>query len=180
MSRVVDWGFFLGQDKDMNFKKSFSFGLSALLFAVIFSGCGHKSAPTTVLFNGECRLEVKSQTDHSEILVDGVEVGHDEALLQVPCGERLVEVHKSGYIPYLQYFPVSIDRPVSVSVTLQKRSRLVNLALESSLIEKVRGPIVVAKKDKKSNDASAPAQATTSPSGSGSGAGQWTQYEDWL
>jgi hypothetical protein len=149
-------------------------GIVSLL---VFVGCfGPKSAPTTALFNGECRVEVESKTDHSEIMVDSVEVGHDKVLLQVPCGERYIEVRKPGYVPYAQYLPVSVERPLSVSVTLNKRQQLPNLALEASLIDKVRGPIVAVKKS---------AQEGTSEAKSDSQAPAATEkqsdrYEDWL
>ncbi len=148
------------------------------VFVVALAGCfGPKSAPTTALFNGECRIEVESKTDHSEILVDSVEVGHDKVLLQVPCGEKLVEVRKPGYVPYAQYLPLSVERPLSVSVTLEKRKALPNLALENSLIEKVRGPLVVAKKSAEQAGSSGESTDKSAPSTQEK---QSDRYEDWL
>jgi hypothetical protein len=154
-----------------------------IYFAIVLllASCSKKQAPTTVLFNGECRVEVASKTSHAEILVDSVEVGHDKVVLQVPCGERYVEVRKPGFIPYAQYLQVSLESPLSVTVELDPRKALVNTALEPSLIEKVRGPKNAPNKEGVQPTAAAatgtPLEAT---SNSNSGEEKWTKLEDWL
>ncbi len=149
----------------------------------LFSGsvfllrCGHDQAPSTALFNGECRVEVKSKVAGSEILMDGVPVGHDAALLQVPCGERLVEVHKKGFVPFHEYYKVEKSMPLSVNVNLSPRKSLTNEALSMALVEKVRGPKVAAAPVVSKSGAAADSGAP-SP-GASAGQPKWDTVDDW-
>lgn len=149
---------------------------------ILFFGCGHKEAPTTALFNGECRIEVESKTSGAEILMDGVPVGHDKVTLQVPCGERLVEVHRKGFVPFEGFYSVSRSQPVIVRVTLNPRTHLENEALSMALVDKVRGPKITQSQNAPqsgSGDTSAPGASSAGGSESPGGSQKWDSVEDW-
>jgi hypothetical protein len=108
---------------------------------LLLSGCSKGRHENQVQFYfGECRLEVVSKTEGAEIDVDGVPVSHHESevKLDVPCGEKRIDVVKEGYIPFHKFFPVDKGAPVKITVELEKSKPLKNEALSAELIDSLR------------------------------------------
>jgi len=120
--------------------------LSILVGFGVLSSCSKKSHEEHVqMFFGECRLEVVSKTPDAEIMVDGVIVGKNNVSLEVPCGEKRIDVFHDGFVPFHKFYPVNKDQAVKVTVELEKAKKLKNEALSSELIDSLR--VKVAKKD---------------------------------
>ena len=151
--------------------------LGAFAVFTLVSACSEKAhhKDELPLFSGECRVEVISKTEDAEILVDGVAVGHEHVALEVPCGEKHILVERSGYVPYTHYLPANKGQPLIVHVELAKQKESEIEALSAALLEKARGPKIVAKASqvpaaKTSEAAAAPKTA---------GGGDPKNVEDW-
>jgi len=65
-------------------------------------------------------------------------MGHDEAKVNIPCGEKQITVEKEGYMPYREYITVTKDEGIRVKVELEKPKKHSHYALSSTLIEQLR------------------------------------------
>lgn len=109
------------------------------LLAVSFLSCSKKEPEKVQLFYGACQIEVKSSVKHSEILIDGIEVGeHGHAKESVPCGWRQVRVESEGYEAVQEYHEVSAGSPASIEVKLEKSKKPRNYALSSQFIKDIK------------------------------------------
>jgi hypothetical protein len=109
------------------------------LFLTIAACSKHNEIPASLALTGACSVEIESKTPDAEFLVDGIEIGHGEqAMTQVPCGEKQIRVEKHGYHPYEAYLRVSRSESLKVSVTLKKAEPVEDFALSQELLEQIR------------------------------------------
>jgi hypothetical protein len=110
-----------------------------LTLFIYITSCSHKEPEKVQLFYGKCQLEVKSSVKNSEILIDGIEVGHHGyAMEQVPCGERQVRIHSHGYESHVEYINVSQDHPATVDYKMEKEKNVKNYALSDKFIDDIK------------------------------------------
>ncbi|MBP7845308.1 MAG: PEGA domain-containing protein [Proteobacteria bacterium] len=109
------------------------------LLALSFVSCSKKEPEKVQLFYGACQIEVKSSVKHSEILIDGIEVGeHGHAKESVPCGWRQIRVESEGFEAVQEYHEVSAGSPASIEVKLEKSKKPHNYALSSQFIKDIK------------------------------------------
>lgn len=113
--------------------------LSLFVFVLALASCSkHSKKNDTMLFYGECQVEVVTKTAGAEIFIDGIHVGEGEYKTQAPCGEKEITVLKEGFAPYRHYLPTSIAAPLKVTVELERLHHGDNYALSSKLVDQVR------------------------------------------
>ena len=145
--------------------------VSTFIALFAFSACSahEEEHAQDLLMSGECELEIVSETHEAHVLIDGVNVGHGELKVHVPCGERKVEIEKVGFMPYEAFVPATHGAPLKITVKLDPLPSLENDALSNVVFTKIaKGEIGKALTKPKASSASAAASdagASAMPAG---------------
>lgn len=113
-----------------------------LLPLTILVNCSQKTPdPAKLIFSGACEVHLKSNVKGAMLSIDGVEVGHDEATVNIPCGEKSVAAHKHGFRPYHAYHLAKLGETLQVTVEMDRVREVKNIALSAEAIKIARGPM---------------------------------------
>jgi len=98
------------------------------------------------LLQGACEVSVKSDVKSSNILVDGILIGHGEASTKVPCGQKKIQVLAGGKWTIEEYKNVEARLPLELSYQMHDLREVKDWAMSSELVEQLQkgqGPIDV-------------------------------------